>query len=92
MYFGNLNQLLKIMVTVKQIQQLNQICHNPQWSYSQESADSDVTSIDKSVKLADAYRAYGEYCSLFGITPSEEGFKVWYGENIDVLADDRKCH
>lgn len=49
MYFGYLNQLLKMMVTVKQIEQLNQICNNPLRSYSQESEDSDVTSIDKSV-------------------------------------------
>lgn len=84
MYFGYMNQLLKMMLTVKQIEQLNQICNNPQRSYSQESAESDGTCNEKASKLADAYRAYGEYCTLFGFTPCEEGFKVWYGENIDV--------
>ncbi len=83
MYFGYMNQLLKMMVTMKQIEQFNQICNNPQQSHPQGHVQAIGTSVnDKAVNLADAYRAYGEYCTLFGLTPSQEGFKVWYEENI----------
>lgn len=86
MNFGYLNQLLKMMVTVKQIEQLNQVCNNTQRNYHSQIIDSsgtDVTHVsDKASKLVEAYRAYGEYCSLFGVTPSQEGFETWYNDNI----------
>jgi intergrase/recombinase len=86
MYFGYLNQLLKMMVTVKQIEQMNQLCNNSQRDYHREVSESTETDeirvSDKTNKLVEAYRAYGEYCSLFGLTPSEEGFETWYNNNI----------
>lgn len=85
-----LNSLLRLMATMAQLQQMQQLgramnkATAPGAASSEDVAEETDALAREQLRLktlGESYKAYGKYCRAMGLEPSEEGYQSWYKAN-----------
>lgn len=85
-----LNALLRLMATMAQLQQVQQLgramnnAPAPGTASSENVAEETGALAREQLRLktlGESYKAYGEYCRAMGLEPTEEGYQSWYKAN-----------